>query len=157
MNLSEIYREETILDDLQCTTKNEVIEEMVTALRETKALPAKQCGDILRAIIRREEMGSTGIGRGVAVPHVKHPGAKSVVGALGRSKSGIEFQALDGAPVHLVFLLVSPYDSVEPHLNALKRISAVAADNDMRRFLMQAKNRSEIAELMAEADEKLVS
>lgn len=157
MNLSEIYREETILEDLKSMTKNEAIKEMVDVLRNVKALPASKADDILMAIVRREEMGSTGIGQGVAVPHVKHAGVKNLVGAFARSKEGIEFQALDGAPVHLVFLLVSPQDSVEPHLNALKKISALAANHDMRRFLTNAKDRSEIAELMAEADERMFS
>lgn len=152
MNLADIYREETVVEDLQGTTKEEVIEEMVGVLEKAKLVPVRKSAEVLAALVRREEMGSTGIGRGVGVPHIKHACVKDLVGVFGRSKRGVEFQALDGAPVHLVFLLISPLDSVEPHLMALKKISALSADNDMRRFLNNAEGRSEIVDLLKEAD-----
>jgi len=100
-------------------------------------------------------MGSTGIGGGVGVPHVKRPCVDRIRGVFGRSLSGIDFQALDGAPVDLVFLLVSPPEAQGPYLKALKKISAMASDADFGRFLRQADTVDEVVELMEEADERL--
>ena len=155
MNLSEIYTEETVIEDLKGADKDAVLEEMVAVLERLKLIPARKAPDLKAALVRREQMGSTGIGRGIAVPHVKHKSLAGLVGVLGRSKGGVEFQALDGAPVHLIFMLISGENLIEPHLNALKKISALSSDEDMLRFLRNAKDRSEIAELIKEADERV--
>lgn len=155
MNLAGIFTRETVIPELKSTTKPEAIAEMVEALRAAGVVAKNQVESLTAALMRREEMGSTGIGGGVGVPHVKHDAVDGIRGVFGRSEEGIEFQALDGAPVHLVFLLVSAPDVVGPHLKALRRISAMSADGDFRRFLRQAGDLNEVLELMREADERL--
>ncbi len=155
MKLADIFTRETIVPELKAATKKDAIEEMVSTLVKAKLVSQAQSGDLLAALVRREEIGSTGIGRGVGVPHVKHPCASRIIGVFARSSKGIEFNALDGGPVYIVFMLVSPPDCVEPHLKTLKKVSALTSDNDFRRFLINAKDCSELVELMKEADERL--
>ena len=155
MKLSRIFSGETIIPELNARTKAEAIEELVGALHKAGLVPRGRVEELQAATMRREELGSTGIGHGVAAPHVKHACASEIIGAFGRSRKGIPFQALDGEPVDLIFMLVSPLGSVEPHLQALKKVSALSTDSDLRRFLREAADRSELVELMKEADERL--
>ena len=96
---------------------------------------------IVKAILKREELGSTGIGRGVAVPHTKHPSVDRLVGTVAVSSQGVDFASLDGEVVHLFFLLVSPPDRPGDHLRALENISRQLRDDTFCRFLKQAKTR----------------
>jgi PTS system fructose-specific IIA component/PTS system nitrogen regulatory IIA component len=105
----------------------------------------------------REELGSTGIGKGVAVPHAKHECVQGLVVAFGRSQKGIEFSALDGQPVHLVFLLLSSKDVSGQHLEALARVARLVRDDRFCRFLREAKSRKELADILLEADAHLDS
>lgn len=155
MKLAGVFTSETVIPRLRSGTKPEAIAEMVGALRQAGFVAKNQVESLTTALLRREEMGSTGIGGGVGVPHVKHAALDEIRGVFGRSEEGIEFQALDGAPVDLVFLLVSPPDTVEPNLKALRKISAMASDADFRRFLRRAKTAEEIVDLMREADERI--
>jgi PTS system fructose-specific IIA component/PTS system nitrogen regulatory IIA component len=102
--------------------------------------------------MKREELGSTGIGKGVAVPHTKHDCIKKITGTIARSTHGVDFNALDGEPVHLFFLLLSPNDSAGSHLAALERISTVIRDNDFRRFMREADGKVGIIEILREVD-----
>jgi PTS system nitrogen regulatory IIA component len=106
------------------------------------------------AVMAREKLGSTGIGRGLAVPHATHPGAKTLVGALGLSHKGIDFQALDGKPVFIVFLLLYPPAHTD-RLQALKLLSQFAKHSDLCRFLRQTPDAKAAFELLEEADTKL--
>ncbi len=108
--------------------------------------------DIVRAIIKREELGSTGIGRGVAVPHTKHPSVERLVGTVGISHEGVDFDSLDGEKVQLLFLLVSPPDRPGDHLRALENISRQLRDDMFCKFLKQAKTSEDICQLLEEAD-----
>jgi nitrogen PTS system EIIA component len=155
MKLAGVFTSETVIPRLNSGTKPEAIAEMVDALRQAGFVAKNQVESLTTALLRREEMGSTGIGGGVGVPHVKHAALDEIRGVFGRSEEGIEFQALDGAPVDMVFLLVSPPDTVEPNLKALRKISAMASDADFRRFLRRAKTAAEIVDLMREADERI--
>jgi PTS system fructose-specific IIA component/PTS system nitrogen regulatory IIA component len=105
----------------------------------------------------REELGSTGIGKGVAVPHAKHESVEGLVAAFGRSAAGVEFAALDGQPVQLIFLLLSSKDVSGQHLEALARVARLVRDDKFCRFLREAKDRGELAELLQEADSHLDS
>ena len=156
MKLSDVFLETTTVPRLEATTKSEAMAELVEVLRRTRRLSRPVADEVLTALERREEMGSTGIGRGIGIPHVKHASVKRIVGAFGRSVQGVEFQALDAAPVYLVFLLVSPQDDVTDHLHLLRKISALAQDADLRRFLRNAQSAAEIAEIMQEAGERTV-
>ena len=107
---------------------------------------------IIQAVLKREELGSTGIGRGIAVPHTKHPNVKQLVGTVGLSEDGIDFNSLDGEKVQLFFLLVSPPDKPGDHLRALENISRQLREDTFCRFLKQSKSTADIVQLLEEAD-----
>lgn len=155
MKLHEVFAEANIIANLQATHKIDTLQELVAHLARSGTLKDEEAEDIERALMRREELGSTGIGKGVAVPHAKHPSVEGVVGAFGRSAAGIEFESLDGQPVNLVFLLLSSPEAVEPHLNALRRVTMLLRDGDICTFLKRAATAQELTALMAEADERL--
>ena len=125
---------------------------MVEALVEAGDIPADEKDTIFAAIIKREELGSTGIGRGVAVPHTKHPSVSHLVGTVGVSSEGVDFDSLDGEQVQLLFLLVSPLDRPSDHLRALENITRQLRDNSFCRFLKQSKSAEDIQQLLTEAD-----
>ena len=106
----------------------------------------------MKAIIKREELGSTGIGRGVAVPHTKHPSVERLVGTVGISHDGVDFDSLDGEKVQLLFLLISPPDRPGDHLRALENISRQLRDDMFCKFLKQSKSCADISQLLEEAD-----
>ena len=132
--------------------KEGVIREMVQALLDAGDINADEQESIVKAILKREELGSTGIGRGVAVPHTKHPSVDRLVGTVAVSAEGVNFNSLDGEKVHLLFLLVSPPDRPGDHLRALENISRQLRDDTFCRFLKQAKNSEDIEQLLEEAD-----
>jgi len=111
------------LPNLAATNKPGAIREMVSRLSIVRAIEPEFENEIVESVLNREELGSTGIGNSVAVPHAKHASIKSSVGAMAVSQCGIDFSSLDRQPVHLVFLLVSPPDQPQEHLLALERIS----------------------------------
>ena len=155
MKISELIPAEAIIPDMDAMDKGDAIKELVSALAEGGAIKRNQRAQVLEALMKREELGSTGIGKGIAVPHARNVSVKSSIGAFGRSSRGIEFGSIDGQPVHLLFLLVSPPDEAEEHIRALKKISLLAKDDDMCRFLERAAGCEEIAQLLAEADDRL--
>jgi PTS system fructose-specific IIA component/PTS system nitrogen regulatory IIA component len=146
--------QDAIVDDLEATDKNSLLSELVDVLIDSGQLRPETRKGVLTALRDREELGSTGIGQGVAIPHAKHPAIKKIVGAFGRSREGIDFDALDGEPVNLFFLLLSNHDSATEHLECLAYISKHIRDDTFRRFLRNARDKDEIVELLAEADEK---
>ena len=137
---------------LAAETKEGVIEEMVSALVTTGRIAEGEIDSILKAIMKREELGSTGIGRGVAVPHTKHPSVDRLVGTVGVSEEGVDFNSLDGEKVQLFFLLISPLDRPGDHLRALENISRQLRDETFCRFLKQTKTAEDIQQLLEEAD-----
>ena len=153
MKLSEIIT--TVLDDLKSTEKNDVIREMVDGLVAAKEIPSESRDKVVRALREREKIGSTGIGKGIGVPHAKHESVEKLIGAFARSKAGIQFDALDGEPVYLVFLLLSNKRLTSQHLDALKVVSRFLREDNYCKFLRAAKDGKEIRELFREADEKI--
>lgn len=154
MKLKDFIAEKAICPELQATEKKAAIRELVGAMAESGAITEKDVDSLVKAIMKREEVGSTGIGKGVAVPHCKHSCVTSLTGTVGRSTEGVEFNALDGKPVHIVFLLVSPPDSTGPHIKALEYIFSLLNDSDFCRFLLAAKKKKDIVDLLREADQK---
>ena len=118
-------------------------------------LSKELAADTEKAILRREELGSTGIGKGVAVPHAKVTGITGTVGALGRSRDGVSFNSLDGQPVQLIFLLISSPEEVEMHLRVLRKVTALIKDDDFCNFLKRAGDRDELADLLREAEDRV--
>lgn len=152
MKFADFVSREAIRADLAAEDKEGVIREMVQALRDAGKISAEQMEDVVRQVMKREELGSTGIGRGVAVPHTKHSSVDELVGTVAVSKQGVNFQSLDGEKVYLLFLLISPLDRPGDHLRALENISRQLRDDSFCRFLKQAKNREDIDVLLEEAD-----
>ena len=153
MKFSDFINSDSICAELKAQTKQEVIEELVQSLLDSGQIQADQRDDIVASIMKREELGSTGIGRGVAVPHTKHPSVENLVGTVGVSESGVDFDALDGERVQLFFLLISPPERPGDHLRALENISRQLRDETFCRFLKQSRNGADIQQLLQEADD----
>ena len=153
MKLSDFVVREAILVDLQAIAKEEAIREIVRSLAAARRLNEADQDSVIRAILSREELGSTGIGQGVAVPHTRHPTVDRLIGTVALSRRGVDFAALDGEPVDILFLLVSPPNQPGDHLRALENISRHLKDERFVSFLRQAKTRESVAELLDEADQ----
>ena len=144
---------DAIRAELAAGDKEGVIREMVQALTDAGQIEKDEFESIVKAILKREELGSTGIGRGVAVPHTKHPSVDRLVGNVAVSREGVDFDSLDGEKVNLFFLLISPPDRPGDHLRALENISRQLRDDTFCRFLKQAKTVEDIRQLLDEADD----
>jgi nitrogen PTS system EIIA component len=155
MKLGDIIPDGGIMDDLKSVEKEDVIKEMVQALVKAGRIEENTSAKVIKALMDREELGSTGIGAGVAVPHAKHDSISDLVGAFGRSKKGINFDALDGEPVHILFLLLSSKSASGAHLEALAYISRLVRDEKFVKFLRDGKDVAAIRELLNEADQTL--
>lgn len=153
MKLIDFIRTDAIIPELQSTDRNGVIRELVDGLAKSMGLDEKEAAAIAKAVIARENQGSTGFGKGVAVPHVKHAGIKQICATIGRSSTGVDFNALDRAPVYLVVLLLSPLDNPDQHLASMENIFRHLQRENFRRFLRQASTKEEVIELIQEADE----
>jgi PTS system fructose-specific IIA component/PTS system nitrogen regulatory IIA component len=152
MKFADFVSREAIRARLQADDKESVIREMTQALLDVGQIQGREFESIVKAILKREELGSTGIGRGVAVPHTKHPSVERLVGTVGVSNEGVDFQSLDGEKVHLLFLLISPPDRPGDHLRALENVSRQLRDDSFCKFLKSATTAEEIAQLLHEAD-----
>ena len=144
---------DAIIPELKSDYRDGVIAELVTSLDKAGRLGRGNREDIIKAVIKREKEASTGIGKGVAVPHVKHHAVKDVVAAVGQSSVGIDFVALDKQPVYSVILLISPPDNPDRHLQAMESIFRHLQKEKFRKFLRQAQNTEQIEDLLREADE----
>jgi nitrogen PTS system EIIA component len=153
MKLSEFIVTDAITPELQSTDRDGVIRELVTALATAGALREDAVDDVVAALIKREQNGSTGFGKGVAVPHVKHAKVNKMVGTIGRSVSGVDFAALDHQPVYSVVLLLSPENQPQQHLQAMNIVFSNLQKDMFRRFLRQSATREAITELLDEADQ----
>ncbi len=152
MRMSDFVVRDAIVPDLAAATKEAVIREMVESLRAAGQFKSGDPEDIVRAILKREALGSTGIGRAVAIPHTKHTTVDRLVGTVAVSRGGVNFDSLDGEPVHVFVLLVSPQDRPGDHLRALENVSRTLRDDRFVRLLRQATTREAIWELIEEAD-----
>lgn len=153
MKLSDFVVREAVTVDLQATTKEEAVREIVAGLRDAGRLNDADLEGVTRAILNREELGSTGIGQGVAVPHTRHPTVDRLIGTVALSRKGVEFAALDGEPVNILFLLVSPPNQPGDHLRALENISRHLKDEQFVRFLRQSRTREQVLDVLDEADQ----
>ena len=153
MKLSEFIVTDAITPELQSTDRDGVIRELVTSLATAGALRADAVDDVVAALIKREQNGSTGFGKGVAVPHVKHAKVNKMVGTIGGSEAGIDFAALDHQPVYSVVLLLSPENQPQQHLQAMNIVFSNLQKDMFRRFLRQSATREAITELLDEADQ----
>lgn len=152
MKFADFVSVGSIKADLAAEDKPGVISELVNSLAQSGAINPAEVEGIIAAIMKREELGSTGIGRGVAVPHTKHASVEKLVGTVGVSHSGVDFNSLDGEKVHLFFLLISPPDRPGDHLRALENISRQLRDDTFCRFLKQAQSPNDVKLLLDDAD-----
>ncbi|MFH1784405.1 MAG: PTS sugar transporter subunit IIA [bacterium] len=134
--------------DLKSKDKKGVINELVDLMLKAKKISDKD--KIIKILLEREELGSTGIGQGIAIPHGKTNQVDEVVVAFGSSKQGVDFEALDGESVFLVFLLLAPMESSGVHLKALAKISRLLKDKYFRQALRDAKNADEVIKVIKE-------
>ncbi len=157
MKLLDLVQPGSIVAELESEDRNGVLRELVQVLADSNLLAADGVDAVVRSIVARERSrGTTGFGKGVAAPHVKLPGLERVMGAIGRSTRGVDFAALDGQPVHIVFLILSPEEQPEAHLRAMDLVFRHLQQDRFRKFLRQADDREKIYELLKEADEKLL-
>jgi len=154
MKFADFICFDAIIAELKAVDRDGVIAELVTALAEAGKLKGCKQRDVIKAVIDRENEASTGIGKCVAVPHVKLAGIEDFFAAVGNSSTGIDFSSLDKQPVHSVILLVSPTDKVDKHLQVMERIFKYLQQENFRRFLRQSESIEQIKDLFIEADEK---
>ncbi len=153
MKFKDIVCFEAAITELQATDRDGAIVELVSALDEAGRFEKGKYEEIARAVIKREKEASTGLGKGIAVPHVKHKAVKDVIATIGQSSAGIDFFALDKQPVYSVILLLSPADDPDKHLQAMERIFKHLQQERFRKFLRQCRSTQQIEELLNEADE----
>ena len=152
MKITDFLAAARIIPDLKARDKRAVLKEMADWLAaQDGSLDAKK---LLEALLERENISSTAIGEGVAIPHGKMAGIEKVSGVFALSSQGVDFDSLDGAPTHLFFLLIAPEDSAADHLKALARISRLLKDSSFRARLMKGKTREEIFKVIKEEDRK---
>ena len=153
MKLGDFIVKDSVVPELKAKSRDGVIRELVEALAAAGAVAVADVDTICKAILDRERHGSTGFGKGVAVPHSKLACVKKRIGTIGRSTVGVDFSALDQAPVFSVVLLLSPLDNPDGHLHAMENIFRNLQQDNFRRFLRQAASRKDIVELIEEADQ----
>lgn len=157
MRMTQLVNPGAIVPRLKSTQRDEVIAELVDALVASGAASPKLRDELVRLVLARERSGSTGFGRGVAVPHAKHKSVKTIAAAIGLSDRGIDFNALDKQPVYSCFLLLSPEDRAEDHLHAMEAIFKNLSKDTFRRFLRQAQTSQDVVTLLEEADNHLLA
>lgn len=146
--MSEFVVREAIVPVLTATTKEGAIREMVQKLQAAGHCIGCDAEEVVRAILRREQLGSTGIGRQIAIPHTKHSSVERLVGSIALSNEGIPFESIDGQPVHVLVLLISPQDRPGDHLRALENVVRSMRDDNFVRDLRKAQNVDEIWRLL---------
>lgn len=152
MRLLDFLARERIVPDLRATDKRGVLEELAEVLGPVGSAATTE--QVVEVLLERERLGSTGIGEGVAIPHGKLDGLDRVVMAFGRSRAGVDFESLDGAPVHLVFLLLSPAAAAGLHLMALARVARLLKSHSFRDALLKADRLDDLFDGIAAEDAK---
>ena len=146
--MSEFVVRDAIVADLQSSSKEGAIREMVQALQQTGLFADCPTDEIVRSIMRREQLGSTGIGRNIAIPHAKHVGVDKLIGTVALSRAGVPFDSIDGQAVHVLVLLISPQDRPGDHLRALENVVRSMRNEQFVQELRQAKSRDEVWALL---------
>jgi nitrogen PTS system EIIA component len=152
MRMTDFVVRQAVLPDLEASTKEGVVREMVESLHAAGALRSSELDDIIGAILERERISSTGIGRGIAIPHAKHGGVDRLIGTVAVSKKGIAFDSLDKQPVHVCVLLISPRDRARDHLRALENVARCLRDDGFVRLLREVPTREALVQLLDRLD-----
>ena len=152
MKMMDFLHEKAVSVDIKATKKSDVIKELVDLLSQTH--PLKQNDKLIKTLMNRESLGSTGIGQGIGIPHAKSDIVHELIGVLGISKAGVDFDSLDGEPTHIFILLVAPEDAAGPHLKALAKISRMLKDKFIRDSLIAAKDPKAVIDIISQEDGK---
>ena len=152
MKIMDFLNKKALICNLKAADKEGIIRELVDIL--AKAADIRNKEELVKALLTRESLGSTGIGQGIGIPHAKSPNVKELVAAFGLSQKGVNFDSLDGEPVYIFFLLIAPEESAGPHLKALARISRMLKDKYFRELLMKARVEKEILRIIQDEDSK---
>lgn len=152
MKLPEIITENNIIPELRAKDKKGVLEELAEAISRHE--PSINKGALVKVLVERERLGSTGIGDGVAIPHGKMNGVSRPIISFGRSKQGLDFDSMDGQPAHLFFLLIAPEDSSSVHLQVLAKIAKILKNRDFRKKLMEPGTKKELYQRIVQTDEE---
>ncbi|MBW1803213.1 MAG: PTS sugar transporter subunit IIA [Deltaproteobacteria bacterium] len=152
MKLSELIDEVNIIPELKAKDKTGVLEELADTIVNHEPLLDK--GALVKVLLERERLGSTGIGDGVAIPHGKFHGISHPIISFGRSRKGLDFESMDGEPAYLFFLLVAPENSASIHLKALAKIARILKNSTFRRVLLEAPTREELYQTIIQNDEE---
>ncbi len=152
MNLKDVLRESCVIADLKGRTKRDIITELALSFKNAGLI--HDVGDAVNVILEREKLGSTGIGDGIAIPHGKMRGIKSILCAFGRSKAGVDYDAVDGKPAHIFFLLLAPEESAGLHIQMLSRISRILRDQGFRKHLVEQSENADLYSDIISQDEK---
>jgi mannitol/fructose-specific phosphotransferase system IIA component (Ntr-type) len=152
MKLTDFVVADAIVPQLRSSERDQAIEELVDSLIAAGVAAKALREELIKHVLDRENKGSTGFGKGVAVPHVKHAKIKKMAATIGVSQSGVDFNALDKAPVYAIVLLLSPEDKPDEHLQAMESIFSNLQKDQFRRFLRQASTTEDVVDLLHEAD-----
>jgi len=150
MKILDVLQPEAILPNLTARDKKRVLEELVTPVAPHANVTPEE---LVRVLMDREQLGSTGIGGGIGIPHGKLKGLDDLLLGFGLSPKGVDFDSIDGRPTHIFFLLVTPENSTGLHLKMLARISRILKNEPFKERLMRATNRDEIYDILKSEDE----
>jgi len=150
MRILDFLEKDSIELDLKAKNKKEVIEEMIEVLGKKNAIVDKKVA--VESLLEREELGSTGVGQGIAIPHSKTKGVKELVGVFGVSRQGVDFDALDGETVNIFFMLLAPEGAAGLMLKALARVSNFLKNKYYRRKILDAKTMDDIVGIIEEEE-----
>ena len=152
MKIVDLIRRDMVVPALQATDKRGILEELASYMAGHH--PRIDRATLARVLIEREQLASTAIGEGVAIPHGKLGAVGEIVACLGRATAGFDFDSMDGQPTYLFFVLVAPESSTGAHLKALARISRVFKDPEFRRRLLAAPDAESMYHVVADEDAK---
>lgn len=151
MKILDVLPKEAISPDLTSRDKKGIIEELVSAVTRIASVNRE---DLVRVLMDRERLGSTGIGGGIGIPHGKLKGLESLILSFGLSRKGVDFESMDGRPTHIFFLLITPENSTGLHLKLLARISKLLKNDLFKAKLLNAADRDEIFDAIREEDDE---
>ncbi|MBU1182709.1 MAG: PTS sugar transporter subunit IIA [Proteobacteria bacterium] len=150
MKILEVLPKEAIITDLKSKVKNEVIEELVASISKITGINS---AELIKVLLERERLGSTGIGGGIGIPHGKLKNLESLIMGFGLSRKGADFESIDGRPAHLFFILLTPENSTGLHLKLLARISRLLKNESFKKKLMDATDSNQVYSIIEEVDE----
>jgi nitrogen PTS system EIIA component len=153
MRMEDILKESCVIADLKGKTKREILFELINTLKNVNLV--EDVEKVVSVVLEREGLGSTGIGDGVAIPHGKMKGLHNILCAFGKSKDGLDFDAVDSNPVHIFFLLLAPDDSASLHLKTLSRVSKLLRDPSFRKRLTELNSSRDIFNAIIEEDRRI--